>query len=202
MDRNDRPFLPNPILGSMMGLCPVIAVTGNFASGSVIAVGMLLSMLSLGALLPAVRGLLPERLRAPMALALAAMITALYSLGVAAYSPTIWSLTGIFLPLLLVNCLNLATLRRGIHDDESFSQWVFPAAMLYFATVLLLAAFREIAGAGRLTLPLPGDSPQTLRIFDAAPFRTLTAPMGGFILLGLLAFGYRVVLRKQGKRIP
>jgi electron transport complex protein RnfE len=202
MDRKENAFLPNPVIGSLIGLCPIVVVSGNFASGVMVALGILLSMLALGALLPAIRGLFPERLRAPLAFALAAVFSAAYGLAAEAYSPLLSTLTGIFIPLTVVNCLILTTLRRGIRDTESIAAWVLPTAFLYFLTVVLLSAFREALGSGRLTLPTPGELPMTLAIFDTAPLRILTSPAGGFILLGCFAAIYRMILRKQGRRIP
>jgi electron transport complex protein RnfE len=203
MDKENEAFLPNPILGSLIGLCPVIVVTGNFASGSIVALGILLSTLALGALMPALRSLFAERLRAPMAFGLAGVFAALYSIGVEAYSPLLFSITGVFLPLIAVNCIVLATLRRGIRNEGSLAPWMMKSAFLYFVTMIAISAFREIVGAGRLTLPLPGELAQSILLFGSPPLRLLTAPAGGFILLGCLAALYRVVQRSlRRKRIP
>lgn len=202
MDRKTSSFLPNPVMGSLIGLCPIIVVTGNFAAGTLMAIGVLVSMLVLGATLPTLRSLFPERLRAPVAFALAASLSAGYALAAEAYSPSLASLVGIFIPLTIVNCLVLTTLRRGIREEEPFTAWVLPSAFLYFATVIVISAIREVLGLGRLTLPVPGEVPMTLVLFHFAPMRLLAAPAGGFILLGCLAGLYRVVLRKEGRRIP
>lgn len=202
MERKDARFLPNPVIGSLVGLCPIIVVTGNFASGTIVALGILISMLVLGVMLPTLRSLFPERLRAPAALAIAACLSAGYSLVAEAYSPALSSLVGIFIPLTIVNCLVLTTIKRGIRAEEPFSAWVLPNSFLYFITVVLIAAVREILGLGRLTLPLPGDVPRTIIFMESAPLRLFSAPAGGFILLGCLAGLYRVLLRKSGRRIP
>lgn len=59
MERKNAPFLPDPVTGSLIGLCPIIVVTGNFGAGVMIATGVLVSMLVLGATLPALRNLFP-----------------------------------------------------------------------------------------------------------------------------------------------
>lgn len=195
-------FVPNPILEGLIGLCPIIVVSGNFASGTIVALGIFLSMICLGAVLPALRGLFAERLRAPLAFALAAVLAAAWSLAAEAWSPALASLTGIFIPLTLVNCLVLATMRRGVRNEDSYTAWVLPAAAIYFLTVVVISAFREGLGAGRLTLPLPGPGITSVIFFESPPLRLLTAPTGGFLLLGLLAALYRSIQRKLGRRIP
>ena len=202
MERKNAPFLPDPVTGSLIGLCPIIVVTGNFGAGVMMAVGVLVSMLVLGATLPTLRSLFPERLRAPVAFALAASLSAGYALAAEAYSPSLASLVGIFIPLTIVNCLVLTTLRRGIRGDEPFSAWLLPSSFIYFGVIVAISALREAIGLGRLTLPVPGEVPMTLVFFDAPPLRLLAAPAGGFVLLGCLAGLYRIVLRKGGRRIP
>lgn len=195
-------FIPNPVLEGLIGLCPIIVTSGNFAAGTIVALGIFFSMLCLGAILPALRGLFAERLRAPLAFALAAVLAAGWALVAEAWSPPLASLTGIFIPLTLVNCLVLASLRRGVRNEDSFASWLLPTAGFYFLTVVLISAFREGLGAGRLTLPLPGPEVTSLMFFPAPPLRLLTAPAGGFILLGLLAALYRGLQKKTGRRIP
>jgi electron transport complex protein RnfE len=202
MEKEKSPFLPDPLLGCLLGLCPAIAVSGNFATGSVIGLGLLLSMVSLGLLMPLVRRFSPERLWAPLAFALAASFSAFYSVLVGAYSPLLASLTGLFLPLIAVNCLVLSTLRKTIRRDEGLWTWLLPSALIYFVSLLLISAFREILGAGRLTLPMPAGFENTVGIFPEAPLRLLAAPAGGFILLGFLVLIGRVILDRKGKRIP
>lgn len=201
MMSENRPFLPNPLLGSLIGLCPIIVISSNFATGVALGLGLFLSMVILGAVLPAIRRFFPERLRAPLSFALAATLAALYYVAIEAYSPIIASLSGVFLPLIAVNCLMLTTLRHGIRSNESLIPWVLPSALVYFVTILFISAFREIAGCGSLTLPLPGILARSIPIFSVPPLRLFAAPSGGFIFLGFLVALYRAILRFQGRRI-
>lgn len=202
MEKEQAPFLPDPLLGCLLGLCPAIAVSGNFASGSTIGLGLLVSMVFLGLIIPFIRRFFPERLWAAMAFALAAIIAALYSALVEAYSPLLATVTGLFLPLIAVNCLVLSTLRKAIRKDEGLWNWLLPSSLLYFVSLLLISALREILGSGSLTLPLPPGFANTVAIFPEAPLRLLSTPAGGFILLGFLVFTERLILDHQGRRIP
>jgi electron transport complex protein RnfE len=180
-----------------------VAVTGNFAAGSLVALGILFCTLAMSLLLPLLRRFLPERLRAPVAFSLAAGNTALYAVCASAYSPLIASMAGIFIPLIAVNCVVLVVLRRGIRAEEGPRPWVIRSSLVFFASAILISFFREIVGAGRLTLPLPGGSPGALILFASAPLPILTSPAGGFILLGCLAFLYRFVQHRfLGRRMP
>lgn len=202
MEKKQDSFLPSPLFGSLLGLCPAIVACGNFASGTAVALGLLLSMLLLGILMPLVRRVFPERLWAALAFALAASLAALYSLLVEAYSPLLFSMSGIFLPLIAVNCLILGTLRKSIRMDGNLWPWLLSSAWLYFFSLVSLAAFREAFGAGRLSLPLPaGIGNNTIILFQEAPMRLLASPAGGFILLGFLTCLYRAIQELRGRRI-
>ena len=158
-------------------------------------------MVTLGALLPTIRRFFPERLRAPLSFAIASALAALFYVGVVAYSSLLASLVGIFLPLIAVNCAVLTTLRRGLRNEENIASWTLPSAVLLFLMIILISAFREVAGAGRITLPLPGTKVQSILLFSSPPLRILVAPAGGFMLLGFLACLYRFVQSKLGRRI-
>jgi Na+-translocating ferredoxin:NAD+ oxidoreductase subunit E len=201
MDERLKPFVPNPVMGGLLGLCPLVAAADSFADGAVIGLGAALSALALGALLPLLRGVLPQRLRSPVAFILAASLAALYSVGVEAYSPALASGLGLYLPLTAVNCIIIATLRHSLRDEGSPFPWLLPTAAGYLLVALILSGLREFLGAGTLTLPSPG-SPSAIAFTQAPPLRLLVAPAGGFMLLGCFAALYRFVLRIKGRRIP
>jgi electron transport complex protein RnfE len=201
MDEKREPFVPNPVVGGLLGLCPLVAAADSFADGAVIGLGAALSALALGALLPLLRGILPQRLRSPVAFVLAASFAALYSVGVEAYSPSLASGLGLYLPLTAVNCIVIATLRHSLREDGKTFPWLLGTASGYLLVALLLSGLREFLGTGSLTLPSPG-SPSALVFSQSPPLRILVAPAGGFMLLGCFAAIYRFVLRIRGRRIP
>lgn len=202
MQARREPFTPDPLLGALIGLCPVVAASDSLADGVVLGLGAVLSALVLGLSLPSLKSLLPARLRAPIALALAAGLAALYGLAAEAYSPLVARGLGVYLPLVAVNCLVLASLRRGLKPGEDTALGLAATAFLYLLVVVLIAGLREVLGAGRLTLPTPGLSPESIVLLESPPLRLLVAPAGGFMILGCLAAGYRLAQRARGRRLP
>lgn len=201
MEKQRDPFVPNPIAGGLLGLCPLVAAADSLADGVAVGLGAALSALALGALVPLIKRSLPRRLRSPVAFVVAASVAALYSLGVEAYSPILASGLGLFLPLTAVNCIVIASLRHSLRDEGSPFPWLLPTAAGYLLVAVLLAALREALGMGCLSLPSPG-SPEVLAFAERPPLRLLVSPAGGFILLGCFAALYRFLLRISGRRIP
>lgn len=201
MEARRDAFIPDPVLGGLLGLCPLVAAADTLADGVILGLGASLSAAILGAGLPAFREFIPDRLRAPLALGLAAFLAALFGLAAEAYSPALAAGLGLYLPLIAVNCVTLAALRRGIRSEE-LKPGLLRSSLSYLLAAVLISALREAVGLGRLTLPTPGPSPYTLVFFDEAPFRLLAAPAGGFLILGCLAAAYRFALRALGRRLP
>jgi len=212
MSDRAKPFIPNPVLGGLMGLGPLAVAARSLADGIVLGLGAALSSLALGALLPALRSRLPERFRAPASLALSTFLAMVYGLAVEIYLPIETSGLWIYLPLLAVNCLCLHSIRlsaspseRGPEKKGSFGT-IAQEATGYLVIACALGAFREACGLGTLTLPNLGSTSGggIMRIVFAPepPLRLLAAPAGGFITLGLMTAVYRLALRIRGRRIP
>jgi Na+-translocating ferredoxin:NAD+ oxidoreductase RnfE subunit len=208
MSDRSRPFVPNPVLGGLIGAGPLVAAARSFSDGLVLGVGAALSALALEATLPALKREIPERFRAPASIALSASLAIVYGLAIEAYLPVVETGLWIYLPLLAVNGLSLHAIRMSSAQGESgiagrgrFGT-IFREALGYLLVACFMGAFREACGLGTLTLPGFGSVAIRMVIADRPPLRLLAAPAGGFIALGLLTALYRGALRARGRRIP
>jgi electron transport complex protein RnfE len=184
----------NPALVQLLGLCPLLAVSTS--AGSALGLGIAtLAVLVASSLLASLLGrwLLPEIRLAVFVLTIAGLVTAV-ELALAAWWPGLHDALGIFLPLIVTNCLVLAR-------AESFAsrQPLRPAIAdalgmgLGFGLVLLaLGAARELLGRGTIGADLGlllGDTAASdgLRLLpDSAGLLLALLPSGAFILLGLM----------------
>jgi electron transport complex protein RnfE len=208
MSDRASPFVPNPILGGLLGLGVLAAAARDLASGLALGAGAAISALILGAIVPPLRRQLPERFRAPASLAISVSIASVFGLLLEAYMPLCATGLWIYVPLLSVNCLGLQAIRLSASQDERRAEGasrygaVAREAAGYFLVACLLGALREAAGIGTLTLPSLGQAQLSLVLIDRAPLRLLSAPAGGLILLGFMTALYRIALRAGGRRIP
>ena len=207
MSETKEGFVPNPVLSGLVGICPLIAAARSLAEGVVYGLGTAFCAIALAAILPFLRGLIPDRLKVPATLGLSAFFALAFTLCVRLYSPAIASGLWIYLPLLAVSGLSLTVLRRNYASDRSPADGrvVFgPAAVeaiLFLLTASIVGAIRELVGLGTLTLPVPGLSPVHVDIVGFAPLRLLVSPAGGFMLLGFIVAAHRsIVGRKERKR--
>ncbi len=184
----------NPALVQLLGLCPLLAVSTS--AGSALGLGIAtLAVLVASSLLASLLGrwLLPEIRLAVFVLTIAGLVTAV-ELALAAWWPGLHDALGIFLPLIVTNCLVLARaesfasrqpLRPAIVDALSMG--------LGFGLVLLaLGAARELLGHGTIGAGLGlllGDAAASggLRLLpDSMGLLIALLPSGAFILLGLM----------------
>ena len=201
-------FVPNPILAGLVGICPLVAASRSLAEGAVYGLGAALCAVALGALAPAARALVAERLQAPATLALSAALALAFGFCVRAYSSAIAAGLWLYLPLLAVSGLSLSTLRRSSNperfgpDGRSRLADIALESLMFLLLAALVGGGREILGLGTLTLPTPGMAPARLVFSDFAPLRILVAPAGGFMLLGFLVAAYGSLVRARGRGRP
>jgi len=184
----------NPGLVQLLGLCPLLAVSTSVGSALGLGLATIAVLVTSNAIAAATgRWLLPEVRLAVFVLAIAGAVTAV-ELSMSAWWPGLHDTLGIFLPLIVTNCLVLAR-------AESFaSRNPLPSALLdgvamglgFMLVLLALGASRELLGRGSLGADLHlllGQAARGggLRVFDERHGLLLALlPPGAFILLGLM----------------
>lgn len=184
----------NPGLVQLLGLCPLLAVSTSVASALGLGLATI-AVLATSNFIAAASGrwLLPEVRLAVFVLAIAGAVTAV-EISMAAWWPGLHETLGIFLPLIVTNCLVLAraesfasrtSIARGLLDGLAMG-------VGFLLVLLALGASRELLGHGslgadlRLLLGEPGNG-GGLRLFDERHGLLLALlPPGAFILLGLM----------------
>lgn len=193
-------YRENPILVSMLGLCPTLAVTTQTING--ITMGLATTMVLLGSniIVSILRKNIPSNVRIPAYIVVIASFVTLVKFLLEAYSPSINKELGIFIPLIVVNCVILGRAEAFASKNGVFRSVLDGLGMgLGFTlTLTVIAVIREILGAGTITLQVAGAGKvfdlgsiyQFLGIVneqgDKAPFGLFLLPPGAFIVLGLL----------------
>lgn len=195
----------NPGLVQLLGLCPLLAVSTSVASALGLGLATV-AVLATSNLIASSTGrwLLPEVRLGVFVLAIAGAVTAV-ELSMAAWWPGLHETLGIFLPLIVTNCLVLAR-------AESFASRVSPLRGVldgvamgvgFLLVLLVLGASRELLGRGSLGADLDlvlGDAVRGdgLRVFDERRGLLLALlPPGAFVLLGLLLALRNLSLRRS-----
>jgi len=172
----------NPVFVLLLGLCPTLAVTTGLKNA--IGMGMACTFVLAGSnlIIALFKRLIPKEIRIPCYIVVIATFVTIVKLIMAAYFPLLKEALGIFLPLIVVNCIILGRAEAFASKNDSLASVVDGVGMgLGFTCALsLIGILREILGAGQIWgVPIArGLEPYALKIFIIAP--------GGFLTMGLL----------------
>ncbi len=181
----------NPILVIGIGLCPVLAVTSSVTNALWMMVATTFVLVCSNILVSAVKSITPGHIRIPIFITIIATFVIVVELVLKAYQPEVYKALGIFIPLIVVNCIIL-----GRAEEFASKNTIIPSiadglgmGLGFGLTLVFLAFFREILGANTLLgyTFIPGMQPATALIM---------AP-GGFIILGLMLWGMNKINSKN-----
>lgn len=184
----------NPGLVQLLGLCPLLAVTGTVANALGLGLATLLVLICSNVTVSAIRHWVPKEIRIPIFVLIIAAFVTCVQLLMNAYTFGLYQSLGIFLPLIVTNCAIIGR-AEAYASKNPVKQAAFDGFMMGigFALVLVvLGAIREILGQGTLfdgAHLLLGDWASSLRIevmqFDSQ-FLLAILPPGAFIAMGFL----------------
>lgn len=170
----------NPLLMLMIGLCSALAVTSNVSNGIGMGLAMTFVLLFSEIFISLFRKAIPGSARMPIFIIIIAAFTTIVDLVMKAYFPDLSKSMGVFIPLIVVNCIIM-----GRVEAFASKQKVMPAIFdsfgmgLGYTWVLVgIAAFRELLGNGTLSgIQIMPSSYQPILFFILPP--------GGFLVFGL-----------------
>ena len=185
----------NPVLVQMLGLCSTMAITTSIMNGLGIGVAVLIILTAANVVISAIRKIVPDKIRIAMFIVVIAGFVTCVDLLLQAFVPAIAESLGVFIPLIVVNCIILGRAEAFSYKNgvgASFFDGIFQG--LGYTLVLLAMCFiRELLGAGTLA---------GFRIIpEQFPIGILTLPVGGFLVLGFLiaAMQWALSKSKEGK---
>ena len=185
----------NPVLVQMLGLCSTMAITTSIMNGLGMGVSVLIILTASNVVISAIRKIVPDKIRIAMFIVVIAGFVTCVDLALKAFVPAIAESLGVFIPLIVVNCIILGRAEAFSYKNgvgASFFDGVFQG-LGYTAVLLAMCVIRELFGAGTLA---------GFRIIpEQFPIGILTLPVGGFLVLGFLiaAMQWALSKSKEGK---
>lgn len=186
----------NPTLRLMLGTCPTLAVTTSAINGVGMGIAATIVLICSNAVISLLRKFIPDKVRIPAFITIIAGFVSVVQMLVKAFTPSIDAALGIYLPLIVVNCIILARAEMFASKNSVFPSILDGLGMgIGFTAVLtLMGAIREFFGAGTLfSLPI------TANIID--PMIIFLLPPGGFFVFGILVALSNAIAQKQNKPI-
>jgi electron transport complex protein RnfE len=177
----------NPVLGLMLGLCSVLAVSTEAVNAVGMGAAMTFVLLGSNILVSLLGRSIPAKIRLPVFIVVIASFTTIADLLMNAYAPAIHKSLGIFIPLIVVNCIIIARAEAFASKNTLGASIVDALGMGtgYTLVLFVLASIREVLGNG--TFWGMKVTP------EMDPILVMMLPPGAFITLGLMMAGLRSV---------
>lgn len=196
----------NTSLVQILGLCPLLAVTTNLVNGAMLSLATIIVMALSGFAIASLRNLIPHEIRIPVFILIVAALVTVIDLLFNAKLHELYLILGIFIPLIVTNCIVLARVEAYAAKNpplQSIADGVFMGVGMLW-TLSLLGGLRELIGNGTLfsgiDLVVPGLSPLHLLPADYPGFLLAMLPPGAFILLGCLVASKNWLEARQANR--
>ena len=190
----------------ILGLCPILAISTNIVNAVSLGLATILVMAMANLVIAALRNFIPYEIRIPVFILIIAALVTVVDLAFNAYLHELYLVLGIFIPLIVTNCIVLARVEAFAAKNEPGGSTVDGIAMGIGLTLVLavLGAMREVVGSGTLLsgidMLIPGAQPIVLFGDDYPGFLIAILPPGAFIALGCLIAGRNwIEARKQAR---
>ena len=197
----------NPALVQVLGLCPLLAVSTGFVNGLTLGLATLFVLVVSNLTVALFAPRIPPTVRLPVYVLLIASLVTCVELLIHSLSVELHSNLGIFLPLIVTNCIILGRAEAFAARNPPLHALMDGLANgLGFASVLIvLGSIRELLGAGTLFADMHlitgGIKSGAYTLLNYDGFLLLLLPPGGFIVLGFLMAGYNILRTQQEARV-
>lgn len=190
----------NPVLRLVLGTCPTLAVTTSFMNGLGMGAAATIVLICSNIVISLLRNIIPQKVRIPAFITIIAGFVSIVQLIVKAYAPAIDASLGIFLPLIVVNCIILARAEMFASKNSVFPSLLDGLGMGigFTVTLSIMGLIREIMGTGQIALSENFVIPITSSM-GIEPMLIFILPPGGFFVFGLLIALSNKIAEKKGK---
>lgn len=186
----------NPSFVLMLGMCPTLAVTTSATNGIGMGLSTMAVLIVSNLIISLVRKIIPDDVRLPAYIVIVASLVTVVELLMEAYTPSIYSALGIYIPLIVVNCIILGRAEAYASKNPPFLSVMDGVGMgLGFTIALLvLGVFRELLGAGTVFgVTVTPSAFNPIGIFVNAPGAFLVL---AFVVAAMNAYGIKTRANK------
>lgn len=185
----------NAVLGQMLGLCSLLAISTTAVNAISLGLATILVMGMASLIVSTLRGFIPYEIRIPIFILIIAALVTVVDMAMNAWLHELYLVLGIFIPLIVVNCIVLARVEAFAAKNPPGAS-AFDGVMMgigFVWVIGLLGAIREFVGQGTLLagidMVIPGLNPIQVLPEDYPGFLIAILPPGAFFVLGLMIAG-------------
>ncbi len=181
-------FKENPVFVMMLGMCPTLGVTTSMENGLGMGLATMFVLIMSNLVISLVKNVIPSQVRIPCYIVMIASFVTIINLLMEAYLPELHARLGIYIPLIVVNCIILGRAEAFASKNNLWQSFLDAVGMgIGFTLALtLLGAVREILGAGSIMgWNFVGENGYPILLFIMPP--------GAFLALAALIMGFNKI---------
>ena len=191
----------NPVLSQLLGMCSTMAITTTLFNGLGMGLSVTLILICSNVVISLLRKLIPDKIRIAAYIVVIAGFVTMVDLLLQAYVPALSENLGVFIPLIVVNCIILGRAEAFASKDGVLASAVdgLTQGIGYTAALVVMCVIREFLGSGTFGAGVIGVD--GIRILpEQYPALLIILPVGGFLTLGCLIALTQWVNRKLAER--
>jgi electron transport complex protein RnfE len=185
----------NPTFRMVLGMCPTLAISTAVNQGIGMGLATTFVLVFSNLVISLLRNIIPEKVRIPSFVVVIATFVTIVDLLMKAFVPALSQSLGLYIPLIVVNCIIFARAESFAFKQPPLASLVdgFSMGIGFTISITLLSAVREVLGSGTFL---------GMQVMPASyhPMAIIIRPPGGFIVLGLLMLLVNAVVKAIQKR--
>ena len=187
-----------PVLAQLLGMCSTLAITTSLFNGLGMGISVMIILICSNVLISALRKVIPSQIRIAAYIVIIAGFVTIVDLLLQAFLPDLASSLGVFIPLIVVNCIIL-----GRAEAFASKNGVLASALDglfqgigYTVALVVMCVIRELLGAGTFGGGILNGGEGIRIIPEGYPAMQMVMPVGGFLTLGFVVAGYQYLMRR------
>ena len=180
----------NPTFVLMLGMCPTLAVTISAMNGLGMGLTTMVVLALSNAFISLLRNIIPDKVRIPAFIVIIASFVTIIQMLMQAFVPALYASLGVFIPLIVVNCIILGRAEAFASKNNAFDSMLdgIGIGLGFTLSLTVIGAVREVLGSGAIFGYALGTA-------DVMPLVFVLAP-GGFLTLGYLMVLFNKLAKK------
>ena len=201
---NEGLLTKNPVTVQLLGMCSTLAITTSLFNGIGMGLAVTVILICSNVLISALRKVIPSQIRIAAYIVIIASFVTMVDLLLQAFLPQLSESLGIFIPLIVVNCIILGRAEAFASKNGVLASAVdgLCQGIGYTVALVAMSVVRELLGSGTFGGGLLGVNGAGIQIFPAEyAAMQMIMPVGGFLALGFLVAGFQWMNRyMHGKK--
>ena len=192
----------NPVFVQLLGMCSTLAITTSMFNGLGMGISVTIILICSNVLIAALRKIIPNEIRIAAYIVIIAGFVTIVDLMLQAFLPDLANSLGVFIPLIVVNCIIL-----GRAEAFASKNTVLASALDglfqgigYTVALLIMCIIRELLGSGTFGAGVLNGGEGFVILQEGYPAMQMVMPVGGFLTLGFVIAGFQWYMRRRNNK--